>query len=166
MALATAVRSAVHAVDPDVPFENVQTLDALRDRSLATPRLTATLLAIFAALALVVTVAGLTGVVATAVSQRTQEFGVRMALGASRTTVLGMVLREGLLLVAIGLAIGIGVSLGLVQVLQTYLYQTAPTDPVAFAGVAAAFLIAGGLATLGPALRATTVDPMVALRAD
>jgi putative ABC transport system permease protein len=166
MALAASVRSAVHAVDPDVPFENVQPVDALRDESLATPRLTATLLAIFAALALVVTVAGITGVVATAVSQRTQEFGVRMALGATRTTVLTMVLREGLTVVAVGLALGIGVSLALVQVLGAYLYQTTPTDPVAFAGVVASFLLAGALATLGPALRATTVDPMIALRTD
>ncbi|MGE0704423.1 MAG: ABC transporter permease [Vicinamibacterales bacterium] len=166
MALATAVRSAVQAIDPDLPIENVQTLDTLRDRTLATPRLTATLLTIFAGLALVVTVAGITGVVATAVSQRTQEFGVRMALGASRTMVLRTVLGEGLMLVAIGLGVGFAVSLGLVQVLRAYLYETAPTDPITFAAVSVAFLVAGGLATLGPALRATTVDPMVALRAE
>ncbi len=166
MALATTIRNAVQAIDPDLPIENVQTLDTLRDRTLATPRLTATLLTIFAGLALVVTVAGITGVVATAVSQRTQEFGVRMALGASRTMVLRTVLGEGLMLVAIGLGIGFAVSLGLVQVLRAYLYETAPTDPITFAAVAVAFLVAGGLATLGPALRATMVDPMVALRAE
>jgi len=166
MAIVGAVREAVHAVDADLPIENVQPLDALRDRTLATPRLTATLLAIFAVLALVVTVTGITGVIATTVSQRTQEFGVRMALGASRVSVLQMVIRQGLVLVALGLVAGVVLSLALVRVLQSYLYQTAPTDPLTFAAVAAAFLIAGGLATLGPALRATAVDPMIALRAE
>ncbi len=166
VSLVGAVRNAVHSVDPDMPIENVQPLDALRDSTLATPRLTATLLAIFAALALVVTVTGITGVIATAVSQRTQEFGVRMALGASRAMVLRMVLGQGLALVAAGLVAGVALSLMLVRVLQSYLYETAPTDPITFAAVAAAFLLAGGLATLGPALRATAVDPMIALRAD
>jgi ABC-type antimicrobial peptide transport system permease subunit len=77
-----------------------------------------------------------------------------------------MVLGQGIALVAMGLAFGIGLSLVLVQVLESYLYDTAPTDPITFAGVAGAFLIAGGLATLGPALRATAVDPMIALRTD
>ena len=124
------------------------------------------LLAVFASLALLVTIAGITGVIATSVSQRTQEFGIRMALGASQPQVLGMVLRQGLVLVALGLAIGIGVALALSRVLQTYLYRTAPTDPMTFAAVAAAFLLAGALACLGPAWRATTVDPITALRAE
>jgi putative ABC transport system permease protein len=161
-----AIRDAVHAVDPDLPIENVRTLDEIRDRYLATPRLTAMLLSIFAALALLVTIAGIIGVIATSVSQRTQEFGIRMALGASQQSVLAMVIRQGLVLVALGLALGFGAALVLSRVLQSYLYRTAPTDPLTFLFVATAFVIAGTLACLGPAWRATTVDPMQALRAE
>jgi putative ABC transport system permease protein len=163
---AALIRNAVHGVDPDLPIENVRTLEDIRDRSLARPRLTAMLLGVFAALALLVTIAGITGVIATSVSQRTQEFGVRMALGASQHRVLGMVLRQGIALVGFGLAIGLGAALALSRVLQAYLYRTAPTDPLTFAGVAAAFVLAGALACLGPAWRATRVDPMTALRAE
>ena len=162
----SVIKAAVHGVDPDLPIENVRTLDEIRDRYLATPRLTAILLTVFAALALLVTITGITGVIATSVSQRTQEFGLRMALGASRQSVLNMVVGRGLLLVVLGLAIGIGAAMMLSRVLQSYLYQTTPTDPLTFAAVAAAFVIAGILACLGPAWRATTVDPMTALRAD
>ena len=164
---ATAIiRSAVNGIDPDLPIENVRTLDEIRDTSLATPRLTAMLLTIFAGLALLVTVTGITGVIAQSVSQRTQEFGLRMAMGASQQSVLRMVIGQGLTLVAIGLAIGIVASVGLARVLRSYLYQTTPTDPVTFGAVAVAFIVVGALACLGPAWRATTVDPMTALRAE
>lgn len=163
---AALIRETVRGIDPDLPIENVRTLDEIRDRYLATPRLTATLLAIFAALALLVTITGITGVIAQSVSQRTQEFGLRMALGASQPRVLRMVLGQGLLLVALGLVIGIAASLALARVLQSYLYQTTPADPLTLVGVSLAFILAGTLACLGPAWRATTVDPMLALRAD
>jgi len=160
------IQRAVRSLDPQMPIENVRTLGDLRDRFLATPKLTATLLVIFAALALVVTLAGLVGVIATSVNGRTQEFGVRMALGARRSEVLGMVVKQGLVLVAIGLAVGIGASLALGRLLSTYLYQTAATDPLALGAVALTFLIGGTAACLGPAWRATTVDPIIALRAE
>ena len=163
---AALIRETVRTIDPDLPIENVRTLDEIRERYLATPRLTALLLTIFAALALLVTITGITGVIAQSVSQRTQEFGLRMALGASQSTVLGMVLGQGLLLVGLGLVVGIAASFALARVLQSYLYQTTPTDPLTLGGVAVAFLVAGTLACLGPAWRATTVDPMLALRAD
>jgi putative ABC transport system permease protein len=163
---ATVMRDTIRSVDPDLPIENVRTLDDIRERYLATPRLTAMLLTVFAALALLVTITGITGVIAQSVSQRTQEFGVRMALGASQNSVLAMVLRQGLILVGVGLVIGIGASFALARVLQSYLYDTAPTDPLTLVGVALAFIISGTLACLGPAWRATTVDPMLALRAD
>jgi putative ABC transport system permease protein len=163
---ATMLRDAIHALDPDMPVENTQTLDDLRGTFLTTPRLTATLLAIFAALALFVTVSGITGVIATSVSERTQEFGVRMALGASRGGVLALVARQGLVLVACGLAIGVAAALAAGRVLATYLYETQPTDPLIYGAVALAFLVAGALACLGPAWRATTVDPLLALRAE
>jgi putative ABC transport system permease protein len=163
---AKLLRDDIHAVDPAMPVVNVKTLDDLRDRYLATPKLTAMLLTIFALLALVVTMAGLTGVIATSVSQRTQEFGVRMALGASRERVLRLVIFQGLALVGIGLAVGIAASTALTRVLSTYLFDTEATDPATFALVVFAFIVAGVVACAGPAWRATTVDPMTALRAD
>jgi putative ABC transport system permease protein len=163
---AKLIREDVHAIDPDMPVENVQTLDELRDRYLATPKLTATLLAVFAALALLVTMSGISGVIATSVSQRMQEFGVRMALGASREGVLALVLRQGLALVGAGLAAGIVASVALTRLLSSYLFDTRPTDPLTFLAVSLLFLAAGALACLAPAGRATRVDPMLALRAD
>jgi putative ABC transport system permease protein len=160
------LRSVVHAVDPNQPVENVRTLDDLRSEALAAPRLTAALLGIFAALALLVTLAGIGGVIATSVQQRTREFGLRMALGARRDSVLMMVVRQGLTLVMIGLAIGIAGALAGGRVLSAYLYQTAPRDPMIYAGVAAVFILAGIVACLIPARRATTVDPLIALRAE
>jgi len=163
---AQLLRDTVHAVDPNQPVEAVQTMDDLRAEALAAPRLTATLLAVFAGLALLVTLAGIGGVIATSVTQRTREFGLRMALGASRSTVMGMVLAQGLTLVAIGLAVGIAGAVAGGRVLSVYLYQTAPADPLVIAAVVAAFLLSATIACLGPARRATTVDPLVALRAD
>jgi predicted permease len=164
--LARTIRDAVHAIDPNMPVENVRSLEDIRDGYLATPRLTAMLLAIFAALAMLVTMTGVTGVIATSVSQRTQEFGVRMALGASRASVLQMVVGQGLALVGAGLCIGVAAALVLARVLQTLLFNTQPSDPLTFTAVAMTFALAGTLACLGPAWRATTVDPMTALRAD
>jgi putative ABC transport system permease protein len=160
------IRDAAWAIDPNMPVQNVRTLADIRDRYLATPKLTAVLLSVFAALALLVTMAGITGVIATSVSQRTQEFGVRMALGANRRSVLQMVIGEGLILVGLGLALGMVASIAATRVLSTYLFDTKATDPMTFVAVGAAFVIAGAAACLGPAWRATTVDPMLALRAE
>ena len=124
------------------------------------------MLTLFAALAVLVTMAGIAGVIATSVSLRMQEFGVRMALGSSRDRVLRLVIGQGLKLVAIGLCLGIVASVALTRVLSAYLFDTKPTDPIAFGVVVLAFIAAGALACPGPAWRATTVDPMLALRAD
>jgi putative ABC transport system permease protein len=166
LAAAKTVREDVHAIDPNMPVVNVRTLDDIRDRYLATPRLTATLLSVFALLAMLVTMTGITGVLATSVSQRTHEFGLRMALGAHRHSVLRMVIEQGLLLVGAGLLIGIVAATALTRVLVSLLFDTTAGDPLTLTGVAVAFLVAGIVACLGPAWRATTVDPMVALRAD
>ncbi len=160
------LRRTVHAVDPNQPVEAVRTLDDLRAEALAAPRLTATLLAIFAGLALLMTLAGIGGVIATSVTARTREFGVRMALGAGRESVLAMVVRQGVTLVAIGLAIGLAGALALSRLLSAYLYQTTPHDPFVLILVAASFLTAGAIACLGPARRATMVDPLIALRTE
>ncbi|MEZ5285758.1 MAG: ABC transporter permease [Vicinamibacterales bacterium] len=165
-AFAATLRETVHAVDPNQPVEGIQTLADLRSEALAAPRLTATLLSVFAGLALLVTLAGIGGVIATSVTQRTREFGVRMALGASRGQVMAMVLGQGLLLVGVGLAVGVIAASILGRVLSAYLYDTAPRDPLIIGGVALTFLLAGALACLAPARRATTVDPLIALRTE
>ena len=163
---ANVLRDTVHTVDANLPVEEVQTLDDLRSEALAAPRLTATLLAVFATLALLVTLAGIGGVIATSVTQRTKEFGLRMALGASRDSVLTMVIRQGLFFVVIGLVLGVAGALAAGRVLNAYLYQTAPSDPLIYAGVAGLFILSGIIACLIPARKATTVDPLIALRAE
>ena len=126
--------------------------------------LTATLLGLFGLLALVITAAGIAGVVAFSVNQRTQEFGIRMALGAGRGSVLAMVLRQGLTLVLIGLAIGLAGALVLTRVLTTLLFGIEPTDGVTFVAVSMVLVAVAAIACFVPARRAATVDPMVALR--
>jgi putative ABC transport system permease protein len=166
LAAAKMIREDVHAADPNMPVENIRTLDELRQRYLATPKLTATLLVLFAALALVVTLTGITGVIATSVAERLQEFGIRMALGAGRDHVLGLVVGQGVILVAIGLAVGVVAAAAFTRVLSAYLFATQPTDPGTFAVVGVTFVIGGVIASLGPAWRATRADPMTALRAE
>jgi putative ABC transport system permease protein len=161
---AEMLREAIRAEDPDMPIENVSTVGELRGAALARPRLTFTLVALFAGLALVIAVVGITGVIAASVSERTQEFGLRMALGAQRSQVLRMVLGQGLGLVGVGVGAGIVGSLALGRLLAPFLFETRPADPMALAASALLFTAAGVLAALGPALRATGVDPMVALR--
>ena len=120
---------------------------------------------LFALLALCITAAGLGGVVAFSVSQRTQEIGVRMALGAGRGEVLGMVLREGLRLVALGLALGALAAVGLSRLMTGLLFHVESTDPITFSGMALVLTLIAAAACLVPARRAATVDPLVALRA-
>jgi len=161
-----AIRSAIQSVDPDMPIERMQTLDTIRAAYLATPRLTALLLTIFAGLALCITVTGIAGVIATSIAQRTREIGLRMAVGASAHGVLAMVLKQGFKLVAIGLAIGVPLAVLFGLALRGYLFATPPADPLMLAGVALALAVAGALGCAGPALRAARIDPITALRAD
>lgn len=160
------IRSAIHSVDPDMPIERMQTLDTIRTAHLATPRLTALLLSIFAGLALCITVAGIAGVIATSVVHRTREIGLRIAIGASTREVLEMVLKQGFKLIGIGLSTGIPLAVIFGLALRSYLFDTAPFDPLMLVGVALALVAAGALGYIGPALRATRIDPIMALRAD
>ena len=160
------LRNAVHGADPEQPVENFRTLEDIRSTSIATPRVTATLLGLFGGIALLITLVGIAGVIATAVSQRTQEFGIRMALGAQRNSVMQMVLRQGLFMVGIGLVIGLLGAVALGRVLSGLLYDTAPTDPFTFVAVALLFGAAAVIACFVPARRATNVDPIIALKAD
>jgi putative ABC transport system permease protein len=163
-AMAKQVRAALREIDPDQPVDRFRTLDQVREASLAPPRLTTMLLAMFATLALIVTAAGLAGVIAFSVSQRTREFGIRMALGARTTSVLGMVLRQGVLLVGIGLVIGASGALLLTSLISSLLFGVTTTDVLTYGAVAAVLLIVALLACYLPARRAASVDPMVALR--
>ncbi len=161
-----ALKAAVFAAHPEVPVESIETLESLRAGRLSSPALNAALLGIFATLALVITLAGIAAVIGTSVSQRTREFGVRMALGASRGSLLGMVLGQGLTLVAIGLVAGVAGAFVLARSLGAYLYQTKPSDPLVYLVVAAVFLAAAAAACMAPARRATSIDPLTALRAE
>jgi ABC-type antimicrobial peptide transport system permease subunit len=154
----------VHALDSHQPVDQFRTLDEVRAASLAAPRLTATLVGVFAGIALLITAAGLAGVIAFSVNQRAQEFGIRMALGASRESVLHLVLGQGLRLVATGLVIGGAGALALASAVRTVLFETEPTDLPTFLGVAAVLASVALAACLMPARRAASVDPLVALR--
>jgi predicted permease len=162
--LAPLVREAIYDLDPDQPVHRVQPMTEIRSASLAPPRLTATLLGLFAGLALVITATGIAGVIAFSVNQRTQEFGVRVALGARRTDVVSMVVGEGVKLAAKGLAIGVAGAVLLGGVLSTMLFGIGPTDGITYALVSFVLLVVAALACLIPALRAASVDPMRALR--
>ena len=151
---------------PSSPVERFSTLEQARSDTLATRRLTMILLAVFAALALLITVTGIAGVVATSVSQRTREFGVRLALGAEPTSLLGMVMRQGLTMVVAGLLLGLAGAVALSRVLANLLFDTAATDPATFAVVALVLLVAALSACFLPARRTMRVDPMVALRTE
>ena len=163
-ALVQQMRGAVHAVDQHQPVDQFRTLDEVRSASLSAPRLTATLIGVFAGIALLITAAGLAGVIAFSVNQRSQEFGVRMALGASRTSVLQLVLGQGLRLVALGLVIGGIAAIALSSSVRALLFDTEPTDVPTFVGVAIVLAIVALVACLLPARRASSVDPLVALR--
>ena len=162
--MARRIGEEVLAIDPGQPLANLQTLEEVRGEALASPRLTTTLLLLFALLALGITAAGLGAVVAFSVSQRTQEIGVRMALGAGRAEVLGMVLKEGLRLVGLGLVLGVGAAVVLTRLMTGLLFQVEATDPLTFTGMALVLVVIAAAACLAPARRASTVDPMVALR--
>jgi putative ABC transport system permease protein len=124
------------------------------------------LIALFAGLALVITLAGISGVMALAVSQRTREIGIRMALGASKTTVLMMVLRQGMILVVLGLILGAVSTPPLSRLMSDLLFGVKPTDPITFMVVAVTLLTVAAVACFVPSRRAASVDPMVALRSE
>jgi putative ABC transport system permease protein len=166
LGMAEALRQTIHRIDPEIAVDRVQTLEQVRSESVSSPRLTAILLAMFAGLALVITAAGIAGVMALSVSQRTHELGIRMALGASQGRVLGMVIRQGMFMVGIGLALGIAGALLLSQVMGALLYSVEPTDPLTFFAVSFVLLAVAVLACFAPARRVTTIDPMIALRGD
>ena len=132
--------------------------------SIAPRRFNLLLLGVFAAVALALAIVGIYGVMSYAVTQRSHEIGVRMALGAQRAEVVRMVVRQGMAVALIGIAVGVGAALGLTRLISTLLYDVRPTDPATFTAVCGVLAVAALLACCGPAFRAARVDPVVALR--
>jgi putative ABC transport system permease protein len=158
--------AALHELDPNVAAADVKTMDAVIDASVAQRRLTMLLLSIFAVVALVLAAVGIYGVIGYSVSQRTQEIGIRMALGAQRATVLRMVVGQAMLLAALGIAAGAGGAWGLTRLMQKLLFGVEPSDPATFVGVAGILALVAAVAASIPGLRATRVDPVIALRSE
>lgn len=164
--LASAVRREVKALDPELPVTQLEPMKAVVSRSISGPRFLMSLLLAFAGIALLLAVVGIYGVTAYAVSQRTREMGIRMALGADARNVRDLVLRDGLRLALTGLGLGLCAALALTRLLRGLLFEVPPTDPVTHAGVALLLLAAALIACWIPARRASRLDPLKALRAD
>ncbi len=162
--LVASVRSAIHAVDPNQPLANIRTLDAVFGEHTGTRRMGMMMLTVFAALALLLAMLGIYGVLSYFVTQHTQEIGVRLALGADGKNIFALVLKRGLLLTGVGIGIGLAASLALTRLLRSLLFEVSAVDPLTFAGVALLLFVVALLACALPARRATKVDPMIALR--
>jgi len=164
--LINAVGKEVLALDKDVPVYSVKTMNEYLASSVAAPRFNTTLLSIFAGVALVLTIVGLYGVMSYSVAQRTNEIGIRLALGAQRRDVIALVVKQGLLLVLFGLLIGLPSAFALMRLISGLLFGVTNKDPMTFVSAAVVLSLVGLLACYIPALRATRVDPMEALRCE
>jgi putative ABC transport system permease protein len=162
--LAGAVRSAIHEIDRTVPIYNIASMTERIGEQTARNRFTGWLMGIFAGVALLLATVGVYGVMSYAVTRRTQEIGVRMALGANRPQVLLLIVGQGLPLILTGSLVGLAVSFGLTRLIATLLYGVTPTDAFTFAGVTALLVLIALFACWVPALRASRVDPLEALR--
>jgi putative ABC transport system permease protein len=166
MNIARAAVQHLYEVDPNQPAGHIQSLEQVRADSIAVPRLTANLLGLFAILALAIAAAGIGGVMALSVSQRIHEIGVRMAIGARPLEIVLMILRQGMLLALVGVALGVASAFALTHALKSLLFGVTPTDPTTFGGVAAVLAAAAFAACYIPARRAAQIDPLRALRTE
>ena len=164
LGLTESIRREVLAMDKDQPIADVATMDSLLAESTARARFNAFLLGVFAVVALMLAAVGIFGVMSYGVSERTHEIGVRMALGARRVDVLGLVVKQGMVLTLVGIGVGLGTAFGLTRVMASLLFGLSATDPLTFVGISVLLALVALLACYLPARRATKVDPMVALR--
>jgi putative ABC transport system permease protein len=162
-ALASLIRAEVHTVESEMPV-TINSIDELIALSVAERRFSMMVLGVFAGIAMLLSVVGNYGVMSYAVSQRTQEIGVRIALGAGTSQVLAMVIREGLFLTGIGVLVGAGGAAVVTQAMSKLLFQISTTDFVTYISVSSALLAVTLIACFVPAYRATRVDPLIALR--
>jgi putative ABC transport system permease protein len=162
-AFATTLRREVQAIDPDQPIYNVRTMDDAVMNSLGTRRVSMQLFAVFAIAALLLAAIGIYGVMAYTVTQRTQEIGIRMALGAQRSDVLGLVVRQGMTLAAIGVVVGLAGAFSLTRVMASLLFNVRPDDPTTYLAISLLLIVVAFLACYLPARRAAKLDPMIAL---
>ena len=162
--LEPAVKSVVADLDKDLPVVNLRTMDELMTEAVAPPRFRTILVSMFAVVGLLLAAIGIYGVMAYAVTERTHELGVRIALGADRGDVLRIVLGEAAWLAACGVGLGVAGALGATRLIQTLLFGVTPTDALTFAAIAMLLTATALVASYIPARRATRVDPMVALR--
>jgi putative ABC transport system permease protein len=165
LSLGTSVRNAIWAVDKDQTVANIDSMEHIVAGAVARQRFSMLLLAIFAGIALVLAAVGIYGVMSYSVAQQTREIGIRMALGAQRSDVLKMTVKQSLKLVGLGLLIGLVSAFILTRVMATLLFGISATDPLTFLSISLVLLAVAMLASYIPALRATRVDPMIALRA-
>jgi predicted permease len=163
-ALTPVLRAALSDVDPFMGIDQIGTMQSFEYESVAAPRVTTTLLGVFAALALLISSSGIAAVMTLSVTQRSRELGIRMALGAERRTIVSMVVRQGLSLAFIGIALGVCGAMALTRLLSTLLYDTSPTDVLTFLSVSLLFLAVGAAACFVPARQVTAIDPAIALR--
>ena len=159
-------RQAVRSLDPSIPVANVRTMEHVVGASLSTPRFTGILLGSFAVLALVLSAIGIYGVLSYLVNRRTREIGIRVAIGAGRGEVLRLVLRDGMVLALVGVAVGVGVAIFASRVMAGLLHEVSPLDPLTFSVVGVVLAAVAFAASLVPAWRATRVDPVIALKAE
>jgi len=164
MTVSPLIRAALLQVDSQLAIDQVETVTHLEDEYLASPRVTTMLLGLFAGLALLVSASGIAAVIALAVRQRSNELGIRLALGATQESILLMVVRQGVLLAVCGAVLGVGGALVLTRLLASLLYATSPTDTATFAAVTLLFLGVAIVASFIPARQVTSIDPLTALR--
>jgi putative ABC transport system permease protein len=162
--LSAAIRSEMNQVDPGLPVRNLRSMEQLVSRSIAPQRFNLSLLSLFSAIGLLLAAVGVYGVMAYSVSQRTHEIGLRMALGARASDVLRLVVKKGMALALIGVAIGLIASFALTRLMKNLLFGVSATDPATLVGVALLLSCVAFLACYIPARRATKIDPLVALR--
>src|SRR5439155_7730042 len=162
--LIATVQRELRALEPTVSIENIKTLEQIRSDSVASQTFAMRLLVGFSLIASVLTIVGIYGVLSLSVGSRRREIAIRVAMGAQRQNIVSLVLREGLRLVAVGLALGLGVAVALGRVLNALLFEVQPADPVTLMAVALLFAAVAMLACYIPARRATKIEPMVALR--